>query len=68
MTENFTQAQYDVTKKSKLRIFYESNKILIYSFILILIFFFVSFIFYLENKQKKKDFIIRKLYTSKNLS
>ena len=54
MTENFTQAQYDVTKKSKLRIFYESNKILIYSFIFILIVFFVSFSFYLENKEKKK--------------
>ena len=54
MTENFTQAQYDVTKKSKLRIFYENNKILIYSFIFILIVFFVSFSFYLENKEKKK--------------
>ena len=54
MAENFTQAQYDVTKKSKLRIFYENNKILIYSFIFILIVFFVFFSFYLENKEKKK--------------
>jgi len=54
MTENFTHVQYDVTKKSKLRIFYENNKILIYSFIFILIIFFVSFSFYLENKEKKR--------------
>ena len=54
MAENLFKAQYDVTKKSKLNKFYESNKILIFSFIFILIIMFGSFNFYLESKEKKK--------------
>ena len=54
MTENLFEVQYDVTKKSKLKRFYKSNKIFIFSFIFILIIFFGSFSFYLENKEKKK--------------
>ena len=54
MAENLFKAQYDVTKKSKLNKFYESNKILIFSFIFILIILFGSFSFYLESKEKKK--------------
>ena len=54
MTENLFEAQYDVTKKSKLKKFYESNKILIFSSILILMIFFGSLIFYLEINEKKK--------------
>ena len=54
MAENFFEAQYDVTKKSKIKKFYESNKILIYSSILILIISFGSLSFYLESKESKK--------------
>ena len=54
MAENFIQAQYDITKKSKLKKFYESNKILIFSSILILIISFASFSFYLKSKEKNK--------------
>ena len=54
MAENLFKAQYDVTKKSKLNKLYESNKILIFSLIFILIILFGSFSFYLENKEKKK--------------
>ena len=54
MTKNLFEAQYDITKKSKLKRFYESNKILIYSSILIVIIFFGSFNFYLTKKEKKK--------------
>ena len=54
MTENLFEAQYDITKKSKLKKFYESNKILIFSSILILMIFFGSLIFYLEINEKKK--------------
>ena len=54
MAENLFKAQYDVTKKSKLNKFYESNKILIFSFIFILIISFGSFSFYLEKKEKNK--------------
>ena len=54
MAENFFEAQYDVTKKSKIKKFYESNKILIFSSILILIISFGSLSFYLESKESKK--------------
>ena len=54
MPENFLEAQYDITKKSKIKKFYESNKILIFSSILILIILFGSLSFYLENKEGKK--------------
>ena len=54
MTENLFEIQYDVSKKSKLKKFYESNKILIFSAILILVIFFVSFSFYLERGEKKR--------------
>ena len=53
MNENSFEAQYDITKKSRLRKFYESNRILIFSSILILIIFLGSFSFYLENREKK---------------
>ena len=54
MAENVFKAQYDVTKKSKLNKFYKSNKILIFSFIFILIILFGTFSFYLESKEKKR--------------
>ena len=54
MPENFFEAQYDLTKKSRMKKFYESNKILIFSSILILIISFGSLSFYLESKESKK--------------
>ena len=54
MPENLFETGYDVTKKSKIRKFYESNKILIYSSILILIILFGSVSLYLEKKENKK--------------
>ena len=54
MAENFFEAQYDLTKKSKIKKFYESNKILIFSSILILVILFSSLGFYLENKEREK--------------
>ena len=53
MNENSFEARYDITKKSRLRKFYESNRILIFSSILILIIILGSFSFYLENREKK---------------
>ena len=58
MSDNLFEAQYDVTKKSKLKKFYESNKIIIFSSIFIIIVFIGSFSFYLDNQEKKKSFII----------
>ena len=54
MNENLFGAQYDVTKKSKIRKFYDSNKILIFSSILVLIIAIASISFYSEIKEKKK--------------
>ena len=54
MAENLIEAQYDVTKKSKLKKFYEKNKIFIFSFIFLFVLSLGSFSFYLENKEKKK--------------
>ena len=57
MPENLFETQYDLTKKSKPREFYESNKILIYSSILTLIIIIVSYSYYQESKEKKKIFL-----------
>ena len=54
MNENLFETQYDVTKKSKLKKFYEVNKIFIFSVILILIIAIASVSFYSETKEKKK--------------
>ena len=54
MENNIYEAQYDITKKTKLRKFYESNKILIYLVIFILIILFIGSNYYLINKNKKK--------------
>ena len=54
MTQNLFEAQYDVTKQSRIRKFYEKNKILIYSIISIIVIFLISFSFYLENRENKK--------------
>ena len=67
MPENLFEIQYDVTKKSRIKKFYESNKILIFSSILILIILFGSLSFYLEKQERKKillseNYIQAKIY------
>ena len=57
MKENLFEARYDVTKKSKIKKFYESNKILIFSTILVLILALASVSFYSEFKEKKKTLL-----------
>ena len=57
MSENLFEANYDVTEKSRLKKFYESNKILIFSSILVLIVSVASVIFYSESKEKRKIII-----------
>ena len=54
MAENFFETQYDITTRSRIKKFYESNKILIFSSILILIILIVSSSLYLESKERKK--------------
>ena len=67
MNENSFETQYDVTKKSKLRRFYEESKVLIFSTVLILVIAIVSIGYYLEIKEKKKtqlaeNYIEAKIY------
>ena len=57
MNENLSEVQYDPTRKSKLKKFYEANKILIFSFILALIIVLASVSFYPEIKEKKKTLL-----------
>jgi len=67
MTDNLFEARYDLTPKSKLKKFYESNKILIYSFIFIVVIFLGSLTYYLDSQDKKKislseNYIEAKIY------
>mgnify|MGYP001460215782 CR=1 FL=1 len=54
MADNLFQTQYNLTKKSKLREFYESNKIWLYSAIFSLIIIIASYSYYKDNKERKK--------------
>ena len=65
MNENLFGVQYDVTKKSKLKKFYEANKIFIFSTVLILIIAIASVSFYLVAKEKKKILLADNYLTAK---
>jgi len=54
MTENLFETQYDVTKKTKIKKFYEKNKIFIFSTVIILFIAAASYTFYLDKREKKK--------------
>ena len=67
MTENLFEAQYDLTKKSKFRKFYESNKTLIFSTIFFLLILFGLIFYYLDKKEKEnillsENYIQAKIY------
>ena len=65
MTNNLFEARYDITKKSKLKIFYESNKTLIYLIIAALIITFGSYSYYLHNKAEKRVLLSENYIESK---
>ena len=65
MNENLFEAQYDVTKKSRIKKFYESNKNLIFSFILILIISLASITYYYNSQEKKKILLSEKFVRAK---
>ena len=67
MNENLSEAQYDITKKSKLKRFYEKNRISIFSIILIVTIIIVFFSFYSANKEKKKTFLAESYIEAKVL-
>ena len=65
MADDLFEARYDLTKKSKLKRFYESNKILIYTFVLLLLILFGSVSYFLESKEKKRIVISENYIQSK---
>lgn len=71
MANNLFETQYDVTKKSKLKEFYDSKKILIYSLIILTIIIFGSLSYYQDIKEKKKiqlseNYIQAKVYLNED--
>ena len=71
MNENLFQTQYDVTKKTRLKKFYDEKKFLIFSFILVVVIIFASFSYYSENQKKKRillaeNYIKAKVYIINN--
>tara|TARA_B100001123_G_C14987625_1_gene898229 strand:+ start:50 stop:697 length:648 start_codon:yes stop_codon:yes gene_type:complete len=67
MTKNLFETQYDLTKKNKFKIFYDSNKKLIFSIIFIFVITSVSLTYYSESNKKKRillseDYIKAKVY------
>ena len=65
MSENLFETQYDLTKKSKIREFYKSNKILIYLIIFFLIISIGSFSYYQMSKENKKILLSEKYVQAK---
>jgi len=71
MNQNLLETQYDVTGKSKLKKFYQNNKILIFSSIIFIIATLSSVSFYLNFKEKKiinlsNSYINAKVYLENN--
>ena len=67
MAENLFEAQYDLTKKSKLRTLYEKYKIFIISFAFVL-FFLLGLFFYLLEKKEEKRIILSDAYMNARVS
>ena len=71
MNENLYETQQDAVKKSRVRIFYEKNKISIFTSIAVLFIFFISLNFYIENKKNKvislsENYVDAKIYLKNN--
>ena len=67
MNDNLIEANYDITKKTKIKKFYDDNKKLIYVFGIFIILSTFGIIYYLENKENKRielgnDFVQAKIY------
>ena len=69
MNEDLIEAQYDITKKPKVKKFYEENKSLIYILIFSTILTIFGTMYFLENKESKRiavsdDYIQAQIYIS----
>jgi len=65
MNNNLFQTQYDVTKRSKLKIFYEKKKFLILTFLSIVLISIIGISFHLDSKEKKKIILSEKYVKAK---
>ena len=54
MSENLHEAQYNITKTSKLRTFYESNKFIIFSTIILLVVSLSIYTYYSSSQKKER--------------
>ena len=61
MTDNLFAVEYDITKKSKLKVLYEKNKIYLFVFVFILIIL-VSSLFYYNKSIENKKILIAENY------
>jgi len=64
MNENLIEAQYNVTKKSKFKKFYDDNKFKIFLIVFFLIVFITSISFYLTTKENKRLLLADKYITA----
>jgi hypothetical protein len=65
MTDDIIHAQYDITKKSKLRAFYESKKKLIFLTTFFIILIIGLTVFYINSKKEKKILLSENYVTAK---
>lgn len=65
MDENLIEAQYNVTRKSRLLRFYESNKLIIFATIAGIVIATAFFSFYLNNKKHEKILLAEKYIQAK---
>ena len=65
MNENIFETQYNVTKQSRLKKFYEKKKISIYSTIILLLICIGSVSYYLKNEENKKIILADKYMEAK---
>jgi len=70
MSDNIFEAKYDLTPKSKIKKFYESYKLIIFTFVFLVVISFASISFYFDFKDKKKisfseSYINAKIYIEK---
>ena len=71
MNENIIEAKYNITKKSKINIFYNKYKILIYTSSTIFLIAILALLFYDNFKENKKvkladDYLKAKVYIQNN--
>ena len=57
MDENIIQAQYDLSKKSRIKKFYDKYKILVFLTAFVLVITSIAGVFYLQSEEKKRIFL-----------